>query len=63
MKVLLRQTIANLGQIGDVVEVRPGYARNYLIPKGLAVKPTQANIKAIEAARACLLYTSPSPRD
>jgi len=55
MKVLLRQTIANLGQIGDVVEVRPGYARNYLIPKGLAVKPTQANIKAIEAARAAYL--------
>jgi len=55
MKVLLRQTIANLGQVGDVVEVRPGYARNYLIPNGLAVEPTEANIKAIEAARAAYL--------
>lgn len=55
MKVLLRQSIAKLGQIGEVVEVRPGYARNYLIPQGLAVEPTQANIKAIEAARAAYL--------
>ena len=49
MKVLLKKNVAKLGTIGDVVEVKPGYARNYLLPHGLAVEPTDANIKAIEA--------------
>ena len=48
MKVLLRQNVEALGHIGDVVEVRPGYARNYLLPTGLAVQPTQANLKTVE---------------
>ena len=55
MKVLLRQNIAKLGHIGDVVEVRPGYARNYLVPHGLAMMPTEANLKAIEAAKQAYL--------
>jgi large subunit ribosomal protein L9 len=55
MKVLLRQNVAKLGHIGDVVEVRPGYARNYLVPRGLATMPTEANLKAVEAAKQAYL--------
>ena len=55
MKVLLRQTVDKLGYVGDVVNVRPGYARNYLLPQGLAMEPTEANLKAIEAAKQAYL--------
>jgi len=48
MKVLLRRNVSKLGKIGEVVEVKGGYARNYLVPQGLAVRPTEANVKAIE---------------
>ena len=48
MKLLLRRDIPNVGLAGDVVEVKQGYARNYLIPHHLAVEPTKANMKAIE---------------
>jgi large subunit ribosomal protein L9 len=51
MKVLLRRNIAKVGQIGDLVEVRAGYARNYLLPQGLATQPTEANIRAVEAEK------------
>ena len=51
MKVLLRQNISRLGKIGDVVDVKSGYARNHLLPKGLATEPTEANVKAIEAGK------------
>ena len=51
MKVLLQGNVANLGKIGDMVEVKPGYARNYLLPHGLAVEPTKLNLQAIEAAK------------
>lgn len=50
-KLLLNETIRNVGKVGDIVEVSPGYARNYLLPKGLAVEPTPNNIKKIEARR------------
>ena len=43
-KVLLTTTVENLGHIGEVVDVAPGYARNYLIPKGYAIAPTEHNI-------------------
>jgi large subunit ribosomal protein L9 len=49
MKLLLRRDIPKLGLAGDVVEVKEGYARNYLIPHHLAVEPTSANMKVIEA--------------
>jgi len=55
MKVLLRRNIIKLGHIGEVVEVRNGYARNYLLPQGLAMVPTAGNIKAIEAEKAAYL--------
>lgn len=48
MKVLLRRNVGKLGQIGQIVDVRAGYARNYLVPEGLAVAPTEANLKAID---------------
>jgi large subunit ribosomal protein L9 len=51
LKLLLNETIKNVGKVGDVVEVSPGYARNYLLPKGLAVEPTPGNVKKIEARR------------
>ena len=51
MKVLLRRNISKLGHIGEVVEVKSGYARNYLLPQGLAVTPTELNVRAIEAEK------------
>ena len=48
IKLLLKESIKNVGRVGDVVEVSPGYARNYLIPHDLAVEPTPNNVKKIE---------------
>jgi large subunit ribosomal protein L9 len=55
MQVILRDRLENLGNAGDVVNVKPGYARNYLIPKGLAFEATSANLKRIERERAQLV--------
>jgi large subunit ribosomal protein L9 len=44
MEIILQEDVVNLGQIGDVVKVRNGYARNYLLPRGLAV---EANLRAL----------------
>jgi large subunit ribosomal protein L9 len=51
MQVLLREDVDKLGQLGDVVDVAPGYARNYLLPKGIAVPVTDENIQRMEKAR------------
>jgi large subunit ribosomal protein L9 len=51
VKLLLRESVRNVGRVGDVVEVSAGYARNYLIPNHLAVEPTPGNMKKIEARR------------
>src|SRR5688572_21178755 len=51
VKLLLKESIKNVGRVGDVVEVSPGYARNYLLPKDLAVQPTPNNIKKVEERR------------
>ena len=48
MKVILREDVPNLGQPGAIVNVKPGYARNYLIPQGLASLATSRNIKMME---------------
>jgi len=48
VKLILRETVASLGQAGDVVNVKPGYARNYLLPKGLAYTASDANIRRME---------------
>ena len=49
MQLLLVRDVLKLGHVGDVVEVKPAYARNYLVPQRLGVEPTQENIDAIEA--------------
>ncbi len=51
MKVILQQDIHDLGLEGDTVEVADGYARNYLIPKGLALEATSQNLKMMEQRR------------
>jgi large subunit ribosomal protein L9 len=51
VKLLLNESIKHVGRVGDVVEVSAGYARNYLLPKGLAAEPTPGNVKKIEARR------------
>lgn len=47
MKILLCKDVEKLGWLGDVVEVKNGYARNYLLPQGLGTVPTDANIRAL----------------
>lgn len=56
MKVILQENIDTLGQIGDIVKVAPGYARNYLLPKGFAIEATEKNAKALEHAKRQLAY-------
>ncbi len=51
MKIILKQDMDDLGFEGDIIEVTKGYARNYLIPKGLALEATTQNIKAFELKR------------
>ncbi len=52
MNVILLDNVENLGNICDLVKVKPGYGRNFLIPQGKAALATPANVKAIEARRA-----------
>lgn len=52
MNVILLDNVENLGSIGDLVKVKPGYGRNYLIPQGKAALATPENIKQMEARRA-----------
>ena len=52
MEVILLESVENLGGIGDLVKVKPGYGRNFLLPQGKAALATKANMKAIEARRA-----------
>src|SRR5688572_21692688 len=54
-KVLLREDVDDLGARGEIVRVRAGYARNYLLPRKLAVQATAANVKGIEQEREALL--------
>ncbi|HUX33408.1 MAG TPA: 50S ribosomal protein L9 [Gemmatimonadaceae bacterium] len=51
MEIILRQAIENLGKPGDVVTVRPGYARNFLLPRGFAYEATAGNLKRIAQER------------
>jgi large subunit ribosomal protein L9 len=51
VKLLLQESVKHVGKVGDVVEVSPGYARNFLLPKGLAVEPTKGNLKKVELRR------------
>lgn len=51
MKLILRADVDNLGRLGDIVSVKPGYGRNYLIPQGLAMQASKANLKQFELER------------
>ena len=77
MEIILLKNYEGLGEAGDVVSVKPGFARNKLIPEGVALRASRRNMAIaqekkknentrqvrVEAAYDCLLYTSPSPRD
>ena len=52
MQIILMEKVVNLGGLGDVVKVKDGYARNFLIPQGMAKRATEANKKVFEAKRA-----------
>ena len=56
MKVILKENIETLGHIGDIVKVAPGYARNFLLPRGLATEATMRNAKALEHAKRQMEY-------
>ena len=66
MQVILLERVAKLGQMGDVVDVKPGFARNYLLPQGKALTASEANIADFEARKAQLearnLETRKRPR-
>lgn len=51
VKVILRQNVDTLGSVGDIVTVKPGYARNYLLPRGVAYEATSANLRQLEEDR------------
>lgn len=51
MKLILKEDVQNLGETGEVVQVKPGYGRNYLIPQGLAYVASEVNMKRLEEER------------
>lgn len=56
MKVILKENVENLGLIGDIVKVAPGYARNFLLPKSLAIEATEKNAKALDHVKRQMAY-------
>jgi large subunit ribosomal protein L9 len=65
MQIILQEDVEKLGNRGDVVTVKPGYARNFLLPNKLAVEATPGNMKVLERIRAALAKRPPpnsSPR-
>lgn len=55
MKVILRKNFDQLGKVGDVVSVKDGYARNYLIPRGIAYQATAGNIRSLDEEKKQIL--------
>ena len=51
MKLILKESVDRLGEPGDVVNVKPGYARNYLLPRGLAYEASATNVRRLEEER------------
>ena len=62
MKVILQKNIQKIGEIGDVVEVKDGYARNYLLPQGLAIEATAANMREADHRKQKLLEAETEAR-
>ena len=54
MEIIMQEEVSNLGQIGDVVTVRDGYARNYLLPRGLAVEANRRNVRVLDHTKRLL---------
>jgi large subunit ribosomal protein L9 len=52
MQIVLKQDVANLGKVGDIISVKPGYGRNHLLPLGMALLATEKNIAEFEKKRA-----------
>jgi large subunit ribosomal protein L9 len=63
MELLLKEDVDNLGARGDLVKVKPGYGRNYLLPRGLAIQATPGNKKQIELQRKTILKKEAAERD
>ncbi|ROO37463.1 50S ribosomal protein L9 [Salinisphaera orenii] len=63
MEVILLQKVRNLGDLGDTVKVRPGYGRNFLMPRGIALPATKANLSVFEERRAELQAASQERED
>lgn len=63
MEIILMERVENLGAMGDVVKVKPGYARNYLLPQGKALRATDANKAQFEAQRAELEAANQAKRE
>ncbi|MEM7165243.1 MAG: 50S ribosomal protein L9 [Planctomycetota bacterium] len=63
MKLLLKRSVANLGSPGDIVDVARGYGRNYLVPQGIALEVTQANLQWFEAQRRRLIQQEEDSKD
>jgi large subunit ribosomal protein L9 len=55
MQIILLKEMENLGDVGDLVDVKDGYARNFLVPRGFAIKATKANVARIEEEREHLI--------
>jgi large subunit ribosomal protein L9 len=63
MEIILLERVEKLGQIGDIVNVKPGFARNFLLPRGKALRASEANKKKFEADRARLEAENAKRRD
>ena len=61
--VILRRKVVNLGEVGDIVSVKPGYARNYLMPQGLAYQATEENRRRLEQERTAALAAEQRARE
>ena len=62
MQIILLERVEKLGQIGDVVTVKPGYARNFLLPRGKALRANKANLEKFEAEKADLVAKNDKAR-
>ena len=63
MELILKETIDTLGEEGDVVKVKDGYGRNFLIPRRLAVPATKANLTVLEKEKAAIVARKKNQRD
>lgn len=62
MKIILKENVDSLGKVGEMIKVADGYARNYLIPKGLAVEASSRSMKALEHEKSRIMKKNESDR-